>query len=178
MSAGGHSLHKKDWLTLGATAGLAATGLGAAGIGPMAGLLGSAAPFAGAGAAAAAAEGSPALLGAGLGGASLGADAASGVAAPVELGSVRDLLGGGRGKGLLRGAMYANNAMQPQGPPAGMSMQRPQPQGQFPNTMLIAQPKGTISAPGITGGMFNYDTSNDPNDAYRKWLMQQQGGQI
>lgn len=42
MSAGGHSFHKNDWLKVGGGAALAATGLGAAGIGPLAGMFGSA----------------------------------------------------------------------------------------------------------------------------------------
>lgn len=39
---GGHSLHGKDWLKLAGGAALAATGLGAFGVGPLAGLLGGA----------------------------------------------------------------------------------------------------------------------------------------
>ena len=38
----GDSLHKKDWLKIGVGVASAATGLGAAGIGPLAGLLGGA----------------------------------------------------------------------------------------------------------------------------------------
>lgn len=56
---GGHSLHKKDWLKLGGLLALTATGAGAAGVGPMAGLFGAAAPGAigaGAGAVGAGAE--------------------------------------------------------------------------------------------------------------------------
>lgn len=40
MSIGGHSLHRDDYLKLGALAAATATGFGAAGMGPLAGLLG------------------------------------------------------------------------------------------------------------------------------------------
>lgn len=59
MSAGGHSFHKNDWLKVGGGAALAATGLGAAGIGPLAGLFGSAGAGAAGMAGAAGASGIP-----------------------------------------------------------------------------------------------------------------------
>jgi hypothetical protein len=94
MSMGGHSLHKKDWITLAAlTAAAAATG-GAAGVGPLAGMMGGAA---GAGAGAAGAAGLGAAEGAGLLGASGAAEMASLGAATPGIGSLigPSMLGGG-----------------------------------------------------------------------------------
>ena len=73
MSVGGKSFHKKDWAKVGLGVGLGATGLGAAGFGPLAGLLGSV--EAGAGAAAG--------MGAGLTGADY---AALGLGPAAEMG--------------------------------------------------------------------------------------------
>ena len=65
----GGSLHKKDWLKLGGLLALTATGAGAAGIGPMAGLFGAAEGAVGAGAGAGAAGSLlPSGAAAGLGG--------------------------------------------------------------------------------------------------------------
>lgn len=78
---GGHSLHKKDWLNLGLAVGSVATGAGAMGMGPLAGLLGGA-------------EGA-----AGLGAAGLGA--APGEAAGAFVGTASQLPG--MGTGVLKG---------------------------------------------------------------------------
>ena len=48
MSTGGHSLHKNDWMKIAALTALAATGAGAAGVGPLAGVMGGEAAAAGA----------------------------------------------------------------------------------------------------------------------------------
>ena len=78
MSKGnGKSFKRNDWLKLGVGVGLATTGLGAAGIGPLAGLFGSNA------------------AGAGLGAAALGA--APGEAAGAFVGNASGLLGMGAG---------------------------------------------------------------------------------
>lgn len=95
MSSGGRSFHKKDWLTLGAGAALAATGLGAAGIGPMAGLLGGATGAAGVGASGAAAAGGAAAGAAGTAGGTAGMfGAAPGLAGSLLAPSATPMLTG------------------------------------------------------------------------------------
>lgn len=94
MSSGGRSFHKNDWLKLGAGAALAATGLGAAGIGPMAGLLGGATGAAGAGATGAAATGAAAGAAGTVGGTAGMFGAAPGLAGSLLAPSTTPMLTG------------------------------------------------------------------------------------
>lgn len=115
MSIGGKSLHKKDYLQLALLGGGAMTGLGAAGIGPLAGL------FANGG-----------LAGTALGGAAELASVgeAAGMGAPAVTGATGLL---GMGKGAIKGldALQKANALVAlaQGPQGQqmMAQQRPQP---------------------------------------------------
>lgn len=119
MSIGGRSLHKDDYLKLALLGGGAMTGLGAAGIGPMAGL------FANGGAMAGTALGGAAEL------ASVGE--AAGLGAPAAAASGGLL--GGTGKGLLKGleSLQRANALvaMAQGP-QGQQMAQPRPQPAMP----------------------------------------------
>lgn len=103
---GGRSLHKKDWLTLGAIAGTAGVGLGAAGIGPLAGLLGGAE-----------------------------AAGASALGGPQVGGGIEGLLAGGTGK-TLSALEKANMLMKLAAGPGQQPMQMPAaaPQRQVPQS--------------------------------------------
>lgn len=112
MSIGGRSLHKEDYLKLALLGGGAMTGLGAAGIGPMAGLFGGAA-------------------GAAVGAAAPGEAAGAFMGTAAELPSATGLLGGGKTalKGLdalQRANQLVQLAQGPQGQQQVAQM-RPQP---------------------------------------------------
>lgn len=94
MSSGGRSFHKNDWLKLGAGVALAATGLGAAGVGPMAGLLGGASGAGAAGATGAAAGGAAAGAAGTVGGTAGMFGAAPGLAGSLLAPSTTPMLTG------------------------------------------------------------------------------------
>jgi len=115
MSIGGRSLHKKDWLTLGAVASLPVAG--AFGVGPLSGLLGSSAAL-GAG-----------QVGAGVGASGLAEMAGVGAATP----GISGLISGSSAPGVLKaleayqkGQALIQLAQGQQAPVA--PGQRPQPQ--------------------------------------------------
>lgn len=118
MSIGGRSLHKEDWLKLGLAAAGTAAGFGAAGMGPLAGLLGGA-------------EGAAAgALGAAAPGEAIGAF--TGTAA--QLPGAGGLLGAG--KGALKGLEALQKAQTlvalAQGPQGQQQMAQPRPQPAMP----------------------------------------------
>ena len=166
MSHGG-SLHKKDWIKIGVTAAAATTGLGALGIGPMAGLFG--------------AEASPALASlaaeeAGPGAAAAIGSQAAGSAPGALLDTLKVGLGGQNVGGLLRGASYANQLMQPPQIDQAMVNARPPPITPSTNTVLYPQ-KRTLA---IGGGGGDTEIDDDPYKRYltllRMQQIQQQGG--
>lgn len=118
MSIGGKSLHKKDYLNLALLAGGVTAGFGAAGMGPLAGLLGGA----GAGAGAAATGAAP------------GEALTSFVGTAAELPGAGGLLGAG--KGALKGLEALQKARAlvalAQGPQGQQQMAQPRPQPAMP----------------------------------------------
>lgn len=115
MSIGGKSLHKKDYLNLALLAGGVTAGFGAAGMGPLAGLLG------GAGAAGAAGAAAP--------GEAVGAFMGTAAELPAS-----GLLAGGKStlKG-LEALQRANQLVQlAQGPQGQQTMAQPRPQPAMP----------------------------------------------
>lgn len=119
MSIGGRSLHKEDYLKLALLGGGAMTGLGAAGIGPMAGL------FANGGALAGTALGGAAEL------ASVGE--AAGMGAPAATGASGLLAGSKTALKGLDALQRANQLVQlAQGPQGQQQMAQPRPQPAMP----------------------------------------------
>lgn len=115
MSIGGKSLHKEDYLKLALLGGGAMTGLGAAGIGPMAGLFGGAA-------------------GAAVGAAAPGEAAGAFMGTAAELPGATGLLSSGKTamKG-LEALQRANQLVQlAQGPQGQQQMAQPRPQPAMP----------------------------------------------
>ena len=139
MSVGGHSLHHNDWMHIGEAALLGATGLGAAGIGPMAGLLGGGAA-AGAGAADAAAMGggTAALFGpTATQAALLGSGAGVPDMAEILAGAGSDAAGGvGGSSGLASGGLADTSALGSSLDGASPSMLA-QAQGMFKNPNFL-----------------------------------------
>ena len=117
------SFHKKDWLKLLGGAALLATGAGAAGIGPLAGLLGGTGAGAGAGAAAGTAA----------------ADAAAATAATTLAGEGALATGAGMGAGVLTpAAAEASAALLPK---AGLDL----------SALLASGAKGAAGSAGAAG---------------------------
>lgn len=115
---GGRSLHKDDWLKLGIGVGTAAAGFGAAGMGPLAGLLGGAS-----------ASATPIL-----GASGLAEMATAGAATP----GIEGLIAGGASAGKTLSALEkANLLMKLAAGPGQQPMQMPmsqQPQRQVPQS--------------------------------------------
>jgi hypothetical protein len=191
MSAG-HSLHKKDYLMMLGGLGLAATGLGAAGMGPLAGMLGGEAA-AGAGAAGAAGagagigEGASSALLQGLGSmgpeqagmlasqnAGFGADGLGMTlkAASTAQPGVQGMLSNSAGGLLTAGTKAAGGPMAAQ---VGMGLLNPQQQQRPP--MMAQRPMGggeQAPMPLPYGGSSNSMDGPPPGMSMQEWLRRKQ----
>jgi len=176
MSIGGHSFHKKDWAKVAGLTALAATGAGAAGFGPMAGM------FSGAGAGAAGAgmaAGEGGMIGSGLlgGGESMLDVAQSWLSNPKNLSMISK---GMRAAGTLSASNDQNNqVMAAHGPRGSQLSPGGGQQGQSGLIGVggpISQLPQTGGMPGIGGIGSGLDLNNPELQALLKRLLAQQGG--
>ena len=191
MSIGGHSFHKKDWAKVAGLTALAATGAGAAGFGPMAGMFsGAGAGAAGAGMAAGEggmleaaalgmAPGEGGMIGSGLlgGGESMGSVAQSWLSNPKNLSMISK---GMRAAGTLSASNDQNNqVMAAHGPRGSQLSPGGGQQGQSGLIGVggpISQLPQTGGTPGIGGIGSGLDLNNPELQALLKRLLAQQGG--
>ena len=191
--SGGHSFHHNDWMKLLGGVALAGTGLGAAGIGPLAGLFaggGATGLLGGAeGAAAALAPGAASAIGAeipaaelagGLGGGAADeavgslAGGAAGSPASVALGNdvtASGLLNGNMGKSLKAG-LQAYQAFQP---PQQQAAQRPVSGpsigfGQAGAPVSLYTPPTVTQTPGFGGDQTSLSDTPPPGISAEQWL--------